>query len=118
MQFSEQIFKRILPWIAGVAILFGAGWYSHDYYNHYFEHLKLRRVHAKGLHFTSPLLDVELPEGMGVNYEPLPFKHKVDAYLKMQISSGLITEASVYYRDLLNGPGLGLTKTKSLIRPV
>jgi beta-lactamase class A len=107
-----QKIRNILLYLTGAVILYGAGWYSHDYYNHNVEHTKLRRISAKGFQFTSPLLDVEFPEGMGVNYEPLPFKHKVDAYLKKQISSGFISDASVYYRDLLNGPWFGINENK------
>jgi hypothetical protein len=102
--------KQVFIYLAVIVFVFTAGWYAHDYYNHAFELVKFRRVAAKGSRLTSPLLDVEFPEGMGVNYEPLPFRIKVDDYVKKQIQSGQATQISVYYRDLLGGPWFGINE--------
>jgi hypothetical protein len=110
MRPPTMIIKQILIYLTAIVLVFAAGWYCHDYYNHVFELVKFRRVAAKGFHLTSPLLDVEFPEGMGVNYEPLPFRGKVDEYVKKQIKSGQATQISVYYRDLLGGPWFGINE--------
>ena len=80
----DKKITKIVFCLAVVISLVGVGWYSHAWYHSHHESTKVRRVSAKGFSFTSPLLDVELPEGMGVNYEPLPFKHRIDAFLKDQ----------------------------------
>ena len=74
----------------------------------------MRRVYAKakGFRFTSPLLDVELPEGMTVNSEPLPFRYKVKAFIDVQIKKGRAREIAVYYRDLHDGPWFGINEDK------
>lgn len=60
-----------------------------------------------GVRFTSPLLDVELPEGFRIDHEPIPFKYKVKEFVQRQIGSGKAQRISVYYRDLQDGPWFG-----------
>jgi beta-lactamase class A len=92
--------------------LSGAGWYAHSYYVHHDKKTDVHLVFSKNFQLTSPLLDVKFPEGMGVNYEPLTFKHKVNEYVNQVVKSGLATEVSVYYRDLLDGPWFGINESK------
>ena len=71
-------FRSVILYLSAAALLTGSGWYAHDWYHrHYSNHNKHRRVKAAGFRFTSPLLDVELPEGFRINSEPIPFKYKV-----------------------------------------
>lgn len=105
-------YLKISLYLAASVLLLAAGWYAHDYYSHTYEIVEFRRVAAKGFTLTSPLLDVEFPEGMGVNYEPLPFRRRVNAYVEQQIKSGQATEVSVYYRDLLGGPWFGINENQ------
>jgi beta-lactamase class A len=91
-------------WLGGAILIFAAGWFSHIWCcNNAFGH-KLHLVTAKGFHFTSPLLDVELPEGVLLDYDPIPFKQKVESLVAMELKSGKAREVSVYYRDLHDGP--------------
>lgn len=103
---------QVMVCLAAAVTLFAAGWYANVWYQSRFTRHASRRIVAKGARFTSPLLDVELPEGMAVNSEPLPFKKKVQAYLNAQISSGQVKEVSVYYRDLQDGPWFGINENR------
>jgi len=94
------------------ALSLSAGWLAHGWFDSHYYRSKARRVHAAGFRFTSPLLDVELPEGMGVNSEPLPFKHEVKAFVDRQIKEGHAREIAVYYRDLHDGPWFGINEDK------
>ncbi|MDD2733930.1 MAG: class A beta-lactamase-related serine hydrolase [Desulfuromonadaceae bacterium] len=88
--------------------LVALGWHAHDWYLSIRKPIKERRVKAEGFGFTSPLLDVELPEGFSVHSEPLPFKYKV-ADLVNQLTDGTrVQSISVYYRDLGDGPWFDL----------
>lgn len=98
--------------LVALALMFVAGWFANVWYHRHHEHKKPRRVSVTGFKFTSPLLDVELPEGVGVNFEPLPFKYKVSAYLKELIANGHVREVAVYYRDLHDGPWFGINEDK------
>ena len=64
----------------------------------------------EGYRFTSPLLDVELPEGEIIGSEPMPFKRRIDSLVRRQIEGGLAQEISVYYRDLHDGPWFGINE--------
>jgi beta-lactamase class A len=91
------------------AILAGsAGWYAHSWYTRHYENHAERWVVSHKYEFTSPLLDVELPEGFNVDHEPLPFKYKVVAFVKEKIESRQASDISVYYRDLHDGPWFGI----------
>ena len=92
--------------------LSAAGWFAHGFYISQHGHKKMRRVQAKGFSFTSPLLDVELPEGLNVNFEPLPFRRKVQALVDRQIKMGQVQEIAVYFRDLHDGPWFGINEDK------
>jgi len=105
-----MVFKKIAVYLLAGVVLVSAGWFAHGWYNSHYKRSKMRRVQAKGFRFTSPLLDVELPEGMGVNSEPLPFKNKVKAFVDGQVKKGQALEIAVYYRDLHDGPWFGINE--------
>lgn len=92
------------------ALLFSAGWLSHGRFLTIKGDRPVRRVAAGGYRFTSPLLDVELPEGISIRQEPIPFKHKIDLLIQQKIREGLIREAAVYYRDLYDGPWFAINE--------
>lgn len=87
-----------------------AGWYAHAWHLHSTGKNMDRRVKATGYRFTSPLLDVELPEGVSVNREPISFKYKVSDFVKLMTDGSRIRNISVYYRDLGDGPWLGINE--------
>ena len=81
-----------------------AGWYAHEWHARHSENRKHRWVASRGYEFTSPLLDVELPEGITIDAEPQPFRYKVAAFVKKVEESGQANQVAVYYRDLHDGP--------------
>jgi len=103
-------YRKIISYLAVSALLVGVGWHAHGWYRDHYDRHKLRRVAPHDFRFTSPLLDVELPEGIDVSNEPIPFKHKIVSLVQKQIDSGLVREVSVYYRDLLDGPWFGINE--------
>jgi beta-lactamase class A len=104
---------RVAVYIVAAFLLLAAGWHSHRLY---IADNKFRFVKAGGFRFTNPLLDVELPEGLKVNNEPIPFKHKLKAYAERLKESGKASRISIYYRDLQDGPWFGV-KAKEKFDP-
>ena len=100
----NQIIQKYRLLLAVVIVAALAGWHGQKWFVHHYEDRAQRRVVSKGYEFTSPLLDVELPEGFNINNEPHPFKYKVVAYIKKKIAEGQARNVSVYYRDLHDGP--------------
>lgn len=109
---NKPNYRSLFAYLTAAALLFTAGWYAHVWYLGHASIHKLRRVSAQGFHFTSPLLDVELPEGVIINQEPIPFKHKIVSFVQRQIQSGRVREVSVYYRDLHDGPWFGINEDR------
>jgi beta-lactamase class A len=100
--------KKVLLHLVAVVSLVLFVWYLHDWYNSRYTHNEPQRVASKGYRFTSPLLDFELPEGVGINDEPMSFRYQLEKYVRAQTSSGQAKEISVYYRDLHDGPWFGI----------
>ncbi len=88
--------------------LFSSGWFANDRYRARASQKKTHLVQMKGYRFTSPLLDVELPQGMSVANEPIPFKYKIEDFIRDQQQRGHVSKVSVYYRDLHDGPWFGI----------
>lgn len=105
-------FKKTATYLLSALLFAAAGWAAHGWYDSQFKVLKPRRAQLKGFRFTSPLLDIELPEGMGVNSEPMPFKQNVKDFVDKQISIGQAQHVSVYYRDLHDGPWFGINEDR------
>lgn len=103
-------YRHIMSYLVVGALLFGAGWGAHGWYQRHDHRHKGRRVALQGFRFTSPLLDVELPEGVNITREPIPFKYKVEAYVQRQVKTGRVRKMAVYYRDLLDGPWFGINE--------
>lgn len=105
-----HIICKVMLYVCGALLLISAGWQLQIWYSRHYTHQEDRRVKLSGFQFVSPLLDVELPEGYGVRHELIPFKYKVKQYVDRQISSGAVTEMSVYFRDLSDGPWFGINE--------
>lgn len=89
-----------------------AGWFAHKWYATQFAGSLQRQAGSKGYEFTSPLLDVELPEGINIKAEPHPFKYKIEALIIKEIKNKRVRNVSVYYRDLHDGPWFEINKKK------
>jgi beta-lactamase class A len=105
---NRRPFLNKILCLLAAALLFGAGWYFSDLRHH--ANAKYRWVKATHFRFTSPLLDVELPEGMRVDREPIQFKPAVEELVKKRIRTGAVQSISVYYRDLQDGPWFGINQ--------
>jgi len=101
-------YRQVFSYLAVAILLFGAGWYTHGRYYGCSKPRKDRRVVLQGFRFTSPLLDVELPEGVVIGDEPNPFKYKIKEFIQRQIDAGQVRKVAVYYRDLHDGPWFGI----------
>lgn len=109
----KQIAARRVVLLMFAAISAGImGWHAHKWYvRHYGDHSQ-RRVVLKGYEFTSPLLDVELPEGVDIKSEPQPFKYKIEELINEKIKKQQAKSVSVYFRDLHDGPWFAINKRK------
>ncbi len=103
--------RQTLLFMIAAILAVGAGWNAHKWYLHYYEHHAHRRVYLNGYEFTSPLLDIELPEGLNIDYEPIPFKRAIETFIKNKIESGQVHTAAVYFRDLHDGPWFGINES-------
>ncbi|HET8733036.1 MAG TPA: serine hydrolase, partial [Anaeromyxobacteraceae bacterium] len=90
------------------AAIFAAGWQARARLGRPGPEARDRRVRQGGTRLVSPLLDVELPEGFGVEREPIPFKYKVERLVAERTSAGRVRAMSVYWRDLMDGPWFGI----------
>lgn len=98
--------------IVAVALVFTcAGWYANDLHHRANDRNKPIRIFQKGFRYTSPLLDVELPQGVRIGHEPIPFKFKVDEFVRKQKQTGMVHAVAVYYRDLADGPWFGIDES-------
>ncbi|HEY6839386.1 MAG TPA: serine hydrolase [Geobacteraceae bacterium] len=93
-------------------LLFAAGWFAHGSFSHRQERTAIRLVRSGDFRFTSPLLDVELPEGIDIRQEPIRFKHEIEQYVQQQIDAKRVAAVSVYVRDLLDGPWFGINENE------
>lgn len=60
--------------------------------------------------YTNPLLECEVyPK---INGTLTPFEDKLDRYIESVVSNGRVSDVSVYYRDLVNGPWIGINEDK------
>lgn len=93
-------------------VLFSAGWYAQDWYHHKIQKGRHRLVKKEGTRFTSPLLDIKFPEGVTIYNDPIPFKYKLNTLVKQREDGGAVRKISVYYRDLLDGPWIGINEQR------
>lgn len=93
-------------------VLFSTGWCAQDWYHHKIQKGRHRLVKKEGIRFTSPLLDIKFPEGVTIYNDPIPFKYKLNALVKQREDGGAVRKISVYYRDLLDGPWIGINEQR------
>lgn len=108
----QRKIRRGGPYFLAAVLLLGIGWQGHEWYHSHFKEQKHRRVRQKGFRYTSPLLDVELPEGVSIRNEPIPFKYKIKSYVEYLEKSGRVKHVSVYFRDLNDGPWFGIDEKR------
>lgn len=101
-------YRYLSIYLTAATLLFIGGWFGHSVYEQHQDHGKSRRARSTGYFFTSPLLDVELPEGVVIGREPIPFKHKINAFVQKQLDTKQVSKLGVYYRDLHDGPWFGI----------
>jgi len=98
-----------LLYLLAVVLSVGVGWQGHAWYHTHSDTQRcVRGIPQKGFRFTSPLLDVELPEGMSIRNEPIPFKYKIKSYVEHLENNKRVKHVAVYYRDLSEGPWFGI----------
>lgn len=71
-----------------------------------------KEVRQSGYMFTSPLLECDSIESTSIS----PFKSSLESYVDTLIKKHNLSQVSVYYRDLLNGPWIGI-KEDELFSP-
>lgn len=103
---------RNSSYLFAAGLLVAIGWQGHGWYYKNVGMQTQRRVRQKGYRYTSPLLDVELPEGVSVRFEPIPFKYKIKSYVEYLEKSGRAKHVSVYFRDLNDGPWFGIDEKR------
>lgn len=107
---NQSWYRQVVLYLVVGSFLFAAGWIAHVTYQGRLFRQPDRRVVLKGIRFTSPLLDVELPEGMTVGNEHIPFSFKVESFVQTLIERGSARDIAVYYRDLHEGPWFSIDK--------
>ncbi len=91
--------------IMGVVLAFLAGYFAKEWFGSAAE--EYRERHSGGFSFVSPLLECETAES---TKELAIFEHRIQKLLDEATDRGDITEASVYFRDLNNGPWFGVNE--------
>ncbi|MBI5634612.1 MAG: serine hydrolase [Nitrospirae bacterium] len=107
-------YRYLCMYLTAATLLFIGGWFGHSLYEQQRDRAKSRRARLVGYFFTSPLLDVELPEGIVIGREPIPFKHKINAFVQKQLDTKQVSKLGVYYRDLHDGPWFGINAKEAL----
>jgi len=73
-------------------------------------HNGVTEIRSSDYKFISPLLECEFGAGEGVIVGLNPLQKSMARFIEQQKKNGLITSASVYLRDLNNGPWIGLNE--------
>jgi len=110
MLLSKKIYFKLFFYVFLVLTGFVAGVFSLKYYeNTGWSEEAAREIRSGGFIYINPLLECDASE-----YQmspPLkPTRNKINAYLDKLKSEKKITEASVYYRNLNNGPWFGINE--------
>ncbi len=71
---------------------------------------KFAEVREGGFKFINPLLECERSGAMLSNQEIRPFQGKIKAYINEVMYKTSLSEVSVYFRDLTNGPAFGVNE--------
>ncbi len=67
-------------------------------------------VRSGGYKFINPLLECNISED---NTELIPFKNKLQDSINQKLAAGVATKVSIYFRDLNNGPWIGINQDEN-----
>jgi beta-lactamase class A len=91
----------------GIGLLFSA-----DFKN---EEKEVRKYADNDFHFVNPLLECDLGPQYIAQGKPRPSQKLIEVAINKLKNSGAISDAAVYYRDLNNGPWVGVNSTMQFI---
>ncbi len=74
---------------------------------------QIQEQREAGYKLTNPLLDCEY--GGELFKALIPFKNDIESFINQRIAQGQIDYASVYFRDLNNGPWIGINEKEKFI---
>lgn len=93
-----------------IALALGAtikGWL--DFYANKLEQIEKQEVHQKGYNYISPLLECGSSHDLGRN----DLKNKLEDVIEKNVKNRNINYASIYFRDLNNGPWIGINEKEN-----
>ncbi|TAN45457.1 MAG: serine hydrolase [Nitrospirae bacterium] len=93
-----------------LVIAFFSGWFGHKYWHTHYDRDNTRQVRSGGFFFINPLLECELAKDTIEEEEKLPSKDKIIELIKNKTKDYKLAHVSVYFRDLNNGPWLGINE--------
>ena len=102
--FHKKIF---LPWFFSLLIIFLVGFLIGKTKNeeHYEEEIVRKNFNYK---YINPIL--ECNSDISLNSKLIPIKESIESIINQEVSKKNITFASIYYRDLNNGPWFGINE--------
>ena len=102
--FHKKIF---LPWFFSLLIIFLVGFLIGKTKNeeHYEEEIVRKNFNYK---YINPIL--ECNSDISLNSKLTPIKESIESIINQEVSKKNITFASIYYRDLNNGPWFGINE--------
>jgi beta-lactamase class A len=99
--------KWIIVFIAGV-VLGGFGGYKYFEKNDKVQ-ISKSEIRTSGVKYTNPLLECE-GEEKSIGRELIPFKKILEDKITRYVNGGKVTQVSLYFRDLKNGPWIGINQ--------
>ena len=105
----KQTYRFILLILCGVGIGVGVGWvWKTATLPGAQPPVTVREVRAGGYKFISPLLECELMGSLGGSSELRTLQNTLSTFVDDKYHQGAATQISIYYRDLNNGPSIGI----------
>ncbi len=93
--------------VLGAALVFGQGWYAQKRHYSAGKAPQFERLQGQYL-YTNPLLECDLyPQ---ISSTLTPFEDKLRTYISSALANGSVSDVSLYYRDLVNGPWVGINE--------
>jgi beta-lactamase class A len=106
----KMTLNKAVAYLVLLICVFAAGWYAQLFYQHNRVQQKVKLVTSSSYTLTSPLLDIEFPEGISINQDPISFKQIVEDYIAKNTDGKQIRHIAVYFRDLMDGPWFGINE--------
>jgi len=102
--------KLVLVLIIGLIVGGGGGvYFGSKYFTPNEGNNKRSEIRISGLKYTNPLLECEGEDSLMTN-ALIPFKNVLEKQVKKSVDSGQASHISVYFRDLKNGPWIGINQ--------